>query len=57
MPCRIEQEAFWAGGSGDACIGRSSGDELSASDFVFFAKALAQVREPCGCIEFGANIG
>lgn len=57
MPYKTEQEAFWAGEFGDAYIDRNAGTDLLAANLALFAKALARVRDPRSCIEFGANIG
>ena len=56
-PFKTEQEAFWAGEFGTEYIDRNQGDQLLASNLVFFVKALQAARGLSSCIEFGANIG
>lgn len=57
MTFKTEQEAFWAGKFGSDYIRRNVGKKLLASNIVFFSRALAGVRQPISCIEFGANVG
>ncbi len=52
-----EQEEFWAGDFGNEYIGRNVSDQLLASNFNFFSKALKYVGKPKSLIEFGANVG
>jgi len=54
---KTEQENFWAENFGNEYIERNQGDELLASNLIFFSKALAQAGKLNSCIEFGANIG
>ena len=57
MDYKTEQEKFWAGEFGTQYIQRNAGDELLASNLMFFSKALVRAQEVSSCIEFGANIG
>jgi len=57
MDYKTEQEEFWAGEFGTQYIQRNAGDELLASNLMFFSKALVRAQEVSSCIEFGANIG
>lgn len=52
-----EQESFWAGSFGSDYIKRNQGEDLFASNLVFFSKALRSAQKANDCIEFGANIG
>jgi spore coat polysaccharide biosynthesis protein SpsF len=54
---KTEQEKFWATEFGDNYINRNQGDELLASNLIFFSKALHQAKNITSCKEFGANIG
>lgn len=52
-----EQEEFWANEFGTEYIERNKGEQLLASNLIFFSKALKQAGRIESCIEFGANIG
>lgn len=54
---KTDQEDFWAGDFGNEYIGRNQGEQLLASNLVFFSKALSAAGQVSSCIEFGANIG
>jgi pseudaminic acid biosynthesis-associated methylase len=54
---KTEQEKFWANEFGTEYIERNQGEQLLASNLIFFTKALQQAGRIESCIEFGANIG
>lgn len=54
---KTEQEKFWATEFGNDYIARNQGDELLASNLVFFTKCLLKADKINSCREFGANIG
>lgn len=54
---KTEQEKFWATEFGNDYINRNQGDQLLASNLVFFTKCLQQAERLNSCREFGANIG
>lgn len=54
---KTEQEKFWATEFGNDYIKRNQGEELLASNLVFFTKCLNRADNIVSCREFGANIG
>lgn len=54
---RTDQEKFWANEFGDNYIDRNQGNQLLASNLVFFSKCLQNADKINSCKEFGANIG
>lgn len=57
MRHQTEQEEFWAGEFGTTYSQRNQGEQLLASNLVFFTKALHSATNIKSCIEFGANVG
>ena len=57
MSYDTEQESFWAGKFGTDYIDRNNGEDMLASNLIFFSKALKQTKKITSCIELGANIG
>ena len=57
MSYDTEQESFWAGKFGTDYIDRNNGEDILASNLIFFSKALKQTKKITSCIELGANIG
>ena len=54
---KTPQEKFWAEEFGNDYIERNQGEQLLASNLVFFTKALAKAGKINSFNEFGANIG
>ena len=54
---KTDQENFWAENFGTEYIERNQGDQLLASNLIFFSKAFAKAGKINSCLEFGANIG
>lgn len=54
---KTEQEKFWATEFGNDYIDRNKGEQLLASNLVFFTKCLQKADKINSCREFGANIG